>query len=163
MVAVRSAGEQRAATADFVECYQAHYHRLQRALRLAGADPTTAEDLAQEAFARALVHWWRVRRGDNPPGYVYRTAFRLLARHLSRRGALDLPAADQLAGPDADATTRLAVEAVLAAMPARRRLCATLCFVVGLSSAEAAQVLHIAPGTVRKQLAEARHDLQGLV
>ena len=73
-------------TSDFVECYLMHYRRLVRALRLGGADPATAEDLAQEAFARALARWRRVRKGANPPGYVYRTGFRLLQRALRRSG-----------------------------------------------------------------------------
>ena len=58
-------------TTDFVECYRTHYPRLVRALRLSGADGPTAEDLAQEAFGRALARWRRVSRGPNPPGYVY--------------------------------------------------------------------------------------------
>src|ERR1700722_16110940 len=76
-------------TTDFVDCYQTHYRRLVRALRLSGADPSTAEDVAQEAFARAFVRWRWVRRGANPPGYVYTAGFRLLqrAQHRSARSA----------------------------------------------------------------------------
>src|SRR5438105_3769771 len=69
---------------DFVEVYRAHYGRLVRALELAGAGRATAEDLAQEAFARTYRHWRRVREGLNPSGYPYRVAFRLAAR--DRRG-----------------------------------------------------------------------------
>src|SRR5205823_3740447 len=55
------------------------------ALRVAGTiDRAAAEDIAQEAFARTLGHWRRVRQGTNPAGYVYRVAFRL----LRRRGGL---------------------------------------------------------------------------
>jgi RNA polymerase sigma-70 factor (ECF subfamily) len=146
-------------TDDFAECYRAHYARLTRALCLGGADPGTAEDVAQEAFARTLVHWLRVRRGSNPPGYVYRTAFRLYARRV--------PATEELrettrSAPDlqGEASTRLSVEAALAAMPPRRRLCATLCFIVAMTPAEAGEALGIAEGTVRKQLELARDALR---
>ena len=44
-------------------------------------------------------------------------------------------------------------------MPPRRRACAVMCFVVGLSVQEAAEALEIAEGTVRKHLDEARRDL----
>lgn len=180
-----------------MECYQVHYPRLVRALTLAGASPSAAEDLTQEAFARMLTHWGRVRRGSSPAGYAYRTGFRLL--HRSRRGrrGLDLVAsagvgdgpltpAGQLPshfhpgegirdghlneattavapGPEGLVTTRMAVQATLAAMPPRRRACAVMCLVVGLSTTDAAAALGIAEGTVRKQLAEARDDLRAVL
>jgi RNA polymerase sigma-70 factor (ECF subfamily) len=151
-------------TADFAECYQLHYARLIRSLCLAGADHPQAEDVAQEAFARTLVNWRRVRRGANPPGYVYRTAFRLYARRLPREQLSsdgDPPSAS-FSGADlqAEAVTRLSVEAVLAQMPPRRRLCATLCFMVGLTTGETAAALGITEGTVRKQLEAARVSLR---
>jgi RNA polymerase sigma-70 factor (ECF subfamily) len=160
------------ATTDFVDCYQAHYLRLVRALRLSGADASTAEDVAQEAFARALVHWRRVRKGANPPGYVYTTAFRLLQRAQRRHpppGQLSPPSvspaavASPAAGPaptEAAAVTAVAIEATLADMPPRRRACAVMCLVTGLPVHEAAAALGIADGTVRKHLDEARQDLR---
>ncbi|MGI8493229.1 MAG: sigma factor-like helix-turn-helix DNA-binding protein [Acidimicrobiales bacterium] len=150
------------ATEDFVDCYRTHYSRLRRALCLGGADPSTAEDLAQEAFARTLVHWRRVRRGTNPPGYVYRTAFRLLSRARSLPATVTMDPAGPVgaaAGADGEATTRVAVERALAALPSRRRECAVACLVVGLPVAEAAAALGIAEGTVRKHLEEARRDI----
>jgi len=64
------------------------------------------------------------------------------------------------ADPAEGAATGLAVEAALAAMPARRRECAVACLVVGLPVAEVAGALGIVPGTVRKHLEEARRDLR---
>ena len=157
-------------TTDFVTCYELHYRRLVLALELAGADRQMAEDVAQEAFARALVHWWRVRRGPNPPGYVYAAGFRLLAR-AQRRSARDRldddPSATAAAGgstvgtdPTAQsAVSSLDIRAALTAMPARRRACAVMCLVVGLSAVEAGEALGIADGTVRKHLDEARKHL----
>ena len=71
---------------DFVTCYQLHYGRLVRSLVLAGADRSTAEDVAQEAFARALHHWRRIKHGPNPPGYVFRAGFRLFGKAQRRAG-----------------------------------------------------------------------------
>jgi RNA polymerase sigma-70 factor (ECF subfamily) len=159
-------------TTDFVECYQMHYRRLIRALQLDGADPPLAEDVAQEAFARALAHWRRVRKGPNPPGYVYTTAFRLLARAQRRSGRMvPTPAGE---GPEvttsgvsspteSTATSAVAVERALAVMPDRRRACAVMCLIVGLSVQDAAAALGIADGTVRKHLEEARRDLRAAV
>ena len=157
-------------TTDFVTCYELHYRRLVKALVLAGADRSTAEDVAQDAFARALVHWWRVRRGSNPPGYVYTAGFRLLAKAQRRLGRERTPTiegspgprADQAGGADptgASATMSAVLAAALATMPPRRRACAVMCLVVGLPVGEAGEALGIADGTVRKHLEEARKDL----
>jgi RNA polymerase sigma factor (sigma-70 family) len=151
---------------DFVECYQAHYPRLVRALVLSGAPVTVAEDLAQEAFARMLTHWHRVRAGSSPAGYAYRSAFRLLLRGRRARGAGGqalVEGGPSVAGPEAAVTLRVSAAAALAAMPARRRACAVMCLVVGLSTRDAASALGIAEGTVRKHLAEARNDLRDLL
>ena len=150
-----------AAGTDFVDCYRAHYPRLARALRLAGADAASAEDAAQEAFARALVHWGRVSSGPNPVGYVYTAGFRLLAK-AQRKSARQQPATASANLPDqtgSAATSTAALESALAAMPPRRRVCAVLCLVVGLPVHESGLALGIADGTVRKHLEDARRDL----
>jgi RNA polymerase sigma factor (sigma-70 family) len=155
--------ERRAEVADdFVTVYEVHYPRLVRALQIGGLDKTSAEDVAQEAFARTLGHWRRVRLGTNPPGYVYRTAFRLSRSHWKQESlpAVERPALDDTA---AEAVSRLGLEKALGEMPSRRRACAMLCFVVGLSPKDAARALGIAEGTVRKQLGHARDDLKPLL
>jgi len=147
---------------DFVTVYESHYPRLVRALEIGGLDRASAEDVAQEAFARTLVHWRRVRLGTNPPGYVYRTAFRLSRSHWKQEHAPELEQASRN-DPAAEAVSNLVLEAALRQMPARRRACAMLCFVLGLTPKEAARSLGIAEGTVRKQLGLARDGLRQLI
>ena len=150
---------------DFVTCYQTHYRRLVRALRLAGADPAGAEDAAQEAFARAFVHWNRVSRGPNPAGYVYTAGFRLLAK-AQRKAARRQPETSDHGPGDptgSAAASSAAIEAALAAMPPRRRACAVMCLMVGLPAREAGEALGIAAGTVRKHLDDARRDLAAVL
>jgi DNA-directed RNA polymerase specialized sigma24 family protein len=103
-----------------------------------------------------------VRLGTNPPGYVYRTAFRLSRAYWKRDEPLDYERAAR-SDTAGEAVSNLALQAALGRMPARRRACAMLCFVVGLSPKEAARSLGIAEGTVRKQLGLAREALQYLV
>lgn len=143
---------------DFISVYTQHYPRLVRALELSGADRAWAEDVAQEAFARTLGHWRRVRLGSNPPGYVYRTAFRLARRRRPEQALSD----DEMSlpGVESEAISNVTVRAVLEAMPPRRKACAMLCFVAGLTPKEAAESLGIAAGTVRKQLELARAELE---
>jgi RNA polymerase sigma-70 factor (ECF subfamily) len=143
---------------DFVATYKLHYPRLVRALEFTGANRSNAEDVAQEAFARTLLRWNRVRRGTNPGGYVYRVAFRLARRASPRKPLLgdEQPSVDV----GAEATLRVGVDVALKAMPPARRRCAVLCLIVGLSTRDAARALHIAESTVRKQIERARTDLR---
>ena len=147
------------AAPDFIEVYEAHYPRLVRALEISGLDRAAAEDVAQEAFARTFGHWRRVRQGTNPPGYAYRVGFRLARRTFRRDDPLvgEPVSSGDLAGQVA---TREAVEIALAAMPPRRRSCAVMCLMSGLTTKEAARSLGIAEGTVRKQLEVARRALR---
>lgn len=61
-----------------------HHARLVRACLVLSGDPAEAEELAQEAMARALERWDRVSEMRDPEGYVYRTALNL-HRKASRR------------------------------------------------------------------------------
>jgi len=144
---------------DFVDLFTSQYPKLVGVLRVAGAvDTAAAEDVAQEAFARTLGHWRRVRQGTNPAGYVYRVAFRL----LHRRGGLPTSPLDDVDAPstapsaDDAAVDRVYVAGILAAMPPRRRACAALCFYLGFTSEEAGDILGIDAATVRTHLERAR-------
>lgn len=130
-----------------------------RALELGGLDRGSAEDAAQEAFARTLGHWRRVRLGTNPAGYVYRVGFRV-ARRTFRREELLLGEPESLGDAAGQVAARVSIEAVLRGMPPRRRACAVMCLLSGLSTKEAARSLGIAEGTVRKQLELARGTLR---
>ena len=143
----------------FVELYSLHYGRLVSSLRLAGADPQRAQDLAQEAFARTYARWRKVRGGTSPAGYVYRTAYRL----LRKRGGLPETPLDEydsaIPGPEGEAVTEASLHAALEAMPPRRRACAALCLYLGFDTDEAAAMLGISAATVRVQLHRARKAL----
>jgi RNA polymerase sigma-70 factor, ECF subfamily len=152
------------ATSDFVECYHLHYRRLVKALRLAGAGPAAAEDLAQEAFARALARWRKVSQGTNPAGYVYVTGFRLLHRFLKRESRWDVGEVYVYGTPaEEEAVVNVAVDAALGQMPPKRRACAVMCLVLDVPVREAGEALKIADGTVRKHLEQARKDLAAVL
>jgi RNA polymerase sigma factor (sigma-70 family) len=143
---------------DFVGLYETHYPRLVRALELSGASRANAEDVAQEALARTLSHWPRVKRGTNPAGYAYRVAFRLLRRVRPENPTV---IADPMVPDFADEVAMsLQIERAIQQMPPAQRRCAVLCLVVGESTKDAARALRIAESTVRKQIERAREDLR---
>jgi RNA polymerase sigma factor (sigma-70 family) len=150
-----------ASTDDFVDLFTSQYPKLVSVLRVTGAiDKATAEDVAQEAFARTLRHWRRVRQGTNPNGYLYRVAFRL----LHKRGGLPTSPLDDVDAPVASESTEDAAVAnvsagrALEAMPPRRRACAALCWYLGFTSEQAADILGIDAATVRTHLERARRS-----
>jgi RNA polymerase sigma-70 factor (ECF subfamily) len=150
-----------ASSDDFVDLFTSQYPKLVGVLRVSGAiDTATAEDIAQEAFARTLGHWRRVRHGTNPAGYVYRTAFRLLRRKggLPNTPLDDVDVASTDPGPEQAAVANVTASNALAAMPPRRRACAALCWYLGFTSEEAADILGIDAATVRTHLERARRS-----
>lgn len=150
-----------AAETDFVHTYQDHYRGVVVSLRLAGASLESAEEVAQEAFVRAYGGWPRISRGLSPAGYIYRAAFRIWARRR-RHDARQASTAVEHARPgvDEEATTRVTVLAVLAALPPRQRACAVLHLQAGLDHQEIARILHMRPATVRVHVHHARQALR---
>jgi RNA polymerase sigma-70 factor, ECF subfamily len=144
---------------DFDTFFATEYQRLFEVLYLLTRDRAEAEDLAQEAMARAYERWSGIR---DPTRYVYRTAFNLhrtLRRRLAvavRKRAELLPAAEQ---PDA-VERRLDALAALALLPATQRAAVVLVDWAGMTAEEAAQVLGIQPVSVRGRLHRARAALR---
>ena len=153
---------------DFERFYRAQHARVVTGLRLATGSGDLAEELAQEAFARTLARWPRVRTGTNPVGYVYRVAFRLHRRSLVLRRRAHAPAvvADRRgAQARADASSELwgevaAVRAAVADLPPAGRRVVALCLYAELTAAEAAEVLGVSASTVRTHVQRARQKLR---
>lgn len=53
---------------EFTDFYHASYQRLRRQLFAATGDLAEAEDVLQEAYARASLRWPRLRTYDAPEG-----------------------------------------------------------------------------------------------
>lgn len=116
-------------------------------------DQRTAEDLVQEALAKAFSRWSRIR-GEAEP-YVRRIIYNdraSLWRRRSRRA--ELPVADPPERPggvhDQETTLRLALRQALLTLPTRQRAVLVLRFLEDLSVDETAEVLGCRPGTVKR-------------
>jgi RNA polymerase sigma-70 factor (ECF subfamily) len=141
----------------FASTYGEHFPRLVRALEVTGISSSDAEDAVQEAFARTYVRWSQVAAGENPIGYVYRTAVRLSRRRRPMNPILDSPPTVEIL--EAELVFRVELRAALLALPRRQRQCLALCAVLEFTSEEAATVLHISPDTIRSHLHHARKTL----
>ena len=131
-------------------------------LCLVTGDRHEADEIAQEAFVKVWDHWERVRTHPDPTSYLYRTAFNV---HRSRYRR-SLRAAKRLAGPApvadvfAEVDDRETLATAMRQLPPRQRAAITLTELIGLTSSEAAEVLRIAPSTVRVLAGRARATLR---
>jgi RNA polymerase sigma-70 factor (ECF subfamily) len=148
---------------DLAEVYRTTYRALVRFLYRKVWDADRAEDLAQEAFARALVH-----KPENARGWLFVVAANM-ARDEARRAMrekrhltlLTNDAPDPAPAPDAAVVAEMERERVRAALdrltPRDRDV--LLLWDAGLSYQEIAAQTGLAPGAIGTTLARARQRL----
>jgi RNA polymerase sigma-70 factor (ECF subfamily) len=142
--------------ADFAEFYAGSRDDCLRTVLATVRDVDKAQDLVAEAFARAWASWRRVSRHPAPRAWVVRTALNLSVSSW-RRHRRELPLMDHDAPADGLAFSRVDTElaAVLQRLPARQRQVVALRIFLDLDTAQTAEVLGIAPGTVTAHLTRA--------
>jgi RNA polymerase sigma-70 factor (sigma-E family) len=137
--------------------------RLMRTAYLLCRDWAKAEDLVQEAMAKAWPAWNRLN--DQPEAYVRKVMFTTYISWWRRRWRAEVPAEElpERAAPDegmARADQRDALWRALARLPARQRAVIVLRYYEDLSEAETAETLGITIGTVKSQASKALAKLR---
>jgi RNA polymerase sigma-70 factor (ECF subfamily) len=120
---------------SFEEFYSGAVGRLLGQLYPVTGDLHEAEEVVQEAFARASVRWSRLRDYDVPEAWVRRVAMNLAA------------------------VEALALAAALRGLPLRQRQVIVLHHLVDLPVEEVARTLAMRDGTVKSLLARGRRAL----
>jgi len=139
--------------------------RLLRVAQLLTGDHGRAEDLVQDAYARAFLRWDKIR-ADDPWAYVRRSVVNGYTDWWRRRPWREQPT-DLLPEPTTqpDPTTgvadRDALMLALAQLTRRERAVVVLRFYQDLSEAQIADALGIAPGTVKSTNLRAMRKLRG--
>jgi RNA polymerase sigma-70 factor (sigma-E family) len=145
---------------EFSEFYQASRDACLRAVIANVGDRALAEDLVAEAYARAWSSWRKVSQYAAPRGWVVRTALNTGISWWRRRrrevafGDYDAATADP--GPGVDP----AVVAALRRLPTRQREVIALRVFLDLDTTTTAEILGIAPGTVKEHLFRAAKALR---
>src|SRR3954470_20666930 len=135
---------------------------LTRRLQRIVGDHGAAEDLRQEAFARAWTSAPRDADRDHLRAWVHRTARNLAVDHLRRRNVRDwAPFDDATVGatPAPDPDAGIAARETIARLSPHERLVVLLRFEGGLSLAEIGTLLDISEDAARKRVARARAAL----
>jgi RNA polymerase sigma factor (sigma-70 family) len=145
---------------DFAEFYRRSKDECLRTVLVSVGDRDTAQDLVDEAFARACALWRTVSRHPAPAAWVVRTALNANISRWRRRREVPVPDPGLLAGPpaagaEADGPVDPTIMAALLRLPGRQRQVIALRLFLDLDTGRTAEVLGIAPSTVKAHLARA--------
>jgi RNA polymerase sigma-70 factor (ECF subfamily) len=153
-------------TPSFDEFFLATSGRLLGQLTAMTADRAQAEDVLQEAYAKAWLRWGRVSGLDSPEAWVRTVAWRHAVSRW-RRMRVALTAQSRLAQLDSvddpDVTTSMVVRAALARLPAAQRRALVLYEVCDLSVEQVARETGVSTGTVKSRLSRGRAALAELL
>jgi RNA polymerase sigma factor (sigma-70 family) len=146
---------------DFAEFYRETKDECLLAVLVSVGDRDTAQDLVAEAFARACMSWQKVSKHPAPKAWVVRTALNAGVSRWRRRRR-EVPVADlalvadrPAASEPADSSVDPKIMAALLRLPGRQRQVVALRVFLDLDTERTAQVLGVAPGTVRAHLSRA--------
>jgi RNA polymerase sigma-70 factor (ECF subfamily) len=146
---------------DFAAFYEANYERLVVQLFAVTGNLQDAQDVVQEAFARAFVRWHRLHAYDLPTAWVRRVAFHLALQGLRRaRRTLGLSGRAGLPRePQQLAADQVELVDALGRLPLRYRQVLALHYLGDLPVEEIARDLTLPVGTIKSRLARARQHL----
>ena len=147
------------------EVFDASYRRLVGQLVTVTGSVAEAEDVVQEAFARAVGRAREFRRADNPEAWL-RTVAVNVARSRWTRAKRWARLAPRLVEPTPrsdPSPDRLALVAALRQLPRVQREAIALHHLADLPVHEVAATLGVPIGTVKARLARGRAALVGLL
>jgi len=149
---------------QFEEFVAGRFPALYRYAYVLTGNQHDAEDLVQEALTRTGVAWNRVRRKDDPEGYVRTTMARIMANKWRRPKLETLVSGvpEEVADdPELERITEMdGLDAALSALPGRMRAVLVLRYFEQLSEEETARTLGCSKGTVKSQASRALAKLR---
>jgi RNA polymerase sigma-70 factor (ECF subfamily) len=140
---------------EFRAIYEAAFPAVYRSVYLLCRDPGTAEDATQEAFARAVARWHRLRGQPWLVGWLTTTAMNA-ARRASRRK--EIPVEDAVREGEAEASIEIWDQ--VRRLPKRQQEAVVLYYVEDLPVSQVSAAMRCREGTVRALLAQARARLR---
>jgi RNA polymerase sigma-70 factor, ECF subfamily len=148
----------------FEQFFRVEYPRLVPMLRALTGDRHRAEDIAQEALAKAQQDWARVSGCDKPGAWVRRVALNA-SSNTRRRRAREVVALRRLGtasatvAPPASGEPDEVLWRWVRQLPEQQRWAVALYYVEDRSIAEVAEVLGCSEGAVKTHLSRARATL----
>ena len=143
----------------FEDWYREHYRRVFASVLVVSGNRAATSEAVDEAFARALERWPRVRTMASPIGWTF-TVARNLLRRAAKRSARDRAVGLTV---NLDPEIDVALWETVRSLPKRERELIALRYVADLSEPEIAATLGIAKGTVARGLHDARAHLHSML
>ena len=149
--------------ADFETMYRREYPQLVRLAYALIGRRDVAEELVQDAMAKTLARWRKVREYDRPGAFVRRVVLHDSASALRRRRA-EVKALVRSRGSASDAWT-IDTEVdefwrLVRSLPRRQAQVVALYYGDQMTTQDIAELLEVSEGTVRATLAHARDSLR---
>jgi RNA polymerase sigma-70 factor, ECF subfamily len=151
---------------SFQDFYQANYWKITGIIAAVLGSRSDAEDIAQEAFARALARWPRISSYDLPDAWVRRVALRLAidsarrVRRASRLAARIAADPHRLPHDPLDVLPSTWLTSALLRVPVRQREVLVLHYLADLPVEVIARDRGLSAGTVKTRLAAGRRRLE---
>jgi RNA polymerase sigma-70 factor (sigma-E family) len=145
---------------EYKRYVSARYRTLIRAAVLFGCSRQDAEDAVQDALVTCYRAWPRVSTASDPDAYVYRVLVNGISRGWRRkwrgeRPYEDVPEPDPLDDPATGITMSQTVRASLRRLGEEQRQVLVLRYFADLTEAQIADILDVAPGTVKSRSSRA--------
>lgn len=139
-----------------------HYRFLLRSAWALTGSRAVAEDVVQDCFTSAWTHRAQLRQPELARAWLFRIMRRSALRHLAPRpdSPADEDVADEQPATEACQDDRLDVVRALARIAPIHREVLVLYYFDDMPTAQMAEALEIAPGTVLSRLARARDALK---
>ncbi|MGH9198510.1 MAG: SigE family RNA polymerase sigma factor [Acidimicrobiia bacterium] len=154
------AGAWTVASSELTEFCRREYPRLVGMLSLYCGDADLAEDLAQEAIARACQHWPKVQKMPAPGAWIHRVAVNL-ANSWFRRWAFRRRVLEKLGRSytsvhiDQDTSDVVTMRQAVATLPVRQRTALVLRYYADFSVEQVAESMSCSEGTVKALTSQA--------
>jgi len=151
LAALAAAGDRPA----FGELVRRHGSAVRGLLRRMGAEPSVADDIAQDAFLAAFERITEFRGEGTFSSWVRKIAARLYVRRWRKERRLEALEDERDEGAsegELSAVSRIDLDEALKSLNPTEQMCISLCYGAGLSHAEAAEVLNTPLGTVKSHV-----------
>ncbi len=148
LAALAAAGGRR----EFGELVRRHGSAVRGLLRRMGAQPSEADDVAQDAFIQAFQRSHEFRGEGTFAAWVKRIAARLYLKRKAKNARYVAEIESEEVVPAIDTPGLVDLDEALKTLSETERLCVSLCHGAGMSHPEIATAMNLPLGTVKSHV-----------
>lgn len=151
-------------TLDFDPFFHAHFPKVARAAAFVARDEGIGQELAQEAFVRALQRWGDLESDEHARNFVYKVAINLARSHMRKYARVRPYGLTGFGDRHVEAVNttedRIELFEALGGLTPRQRACVVLVDYVDMAPDAVARILGTSATTVRVHVMRGRSVLR---